>query len=160
MLYRKLLAHDFERLPRILRDFHSVPGGGRARGQVEVRHDSPLLARLVGFPPRGENIPLRLEVAAEDDREIWTRWFGESKLRSVQEPRGELLLESMGSLRMFFRLHGDASGMRFECLRTRWWIIPIPLRIEATVRGLESSWEFEVSIAGIGSYSGAVVPTP
>ena len=65
MLYPRLLRDDFEKLPKALRLFHSAPGGGRASGTATIRHASGLLARLLGFPPSGENVPLQLEVVAD-----------------------------------------------------------------------------------------------
>jgi len=157
MLYPKLLERDFDKMPAVLRNFHSTPGGARATGRVAVRHASPL-TRFVYFPPRGEDMPLRLEVVATGDREVWTRRFGVSVRQSVQWRQGGLLLESMGPVRMRFRLFADSTGMRFESLGVRLWIIPLPLSVQATVRGLESSWEFEVKVPGIGSYSCSMVP--
>ena len=160
MLYPELLKADFERLPRALRDFHSKPGGGRAEGTAAVRNDNRLLARLAGFPPPGDNIPMRLLVVASDNSEVWIRSFGDAVLRSVQRREGDLLQEAIGPVRVLFRVLADGAGMRFESLRVRLWMIPLPLRVAATARGDESSWEFEVTVERIGSYRGAMVSIP
>jgi hypothetical protein len=163
VLYPRLLDRDFEKLPRVLREFHTLPGGGRASGTVDVRHSRAWLATLIGFPPPGNAIRVELQVlAGEDtageDREIWMRSFGGVKRRSVQTSKGGLLLESAGPIRMAFRLHADQSGMRFELQYARLWMLPLPLRIEAQVWGRDSSWEFLVTVAGVGSYRGTMVP--
>jgi len=158
MLYPQLLNGDFARLPRALREFHSTPGGGRAAGTVVVRRDNDLLAQLAGFPPSGENIPIELEVVASEDTEVWTRRFGDVVLRTLQRREGDLLLETFGPVRMFFRLRADESGMRFECLRARCWAMPLPLGVQATARGGEFSWEVDVTIPHIGSYQGVMAP--
>ena len=157
MLYRQLLKDDFEKLPRALREFHSAPGGGRALGTVAVRHARGMLARLAGFPRSGEGIPLRLEVEATGDREVWVRRFGDDVLRTTQQRQGDLLLETMGPVRVLFRLAADGKGIRFESERTRLWMIPLPVRVTAMAAGGDSSWEFEVTVSRIGSYRGAVV---
>jgi hypothetical protein len=159
MLYPQLLNDDFEKLPRSLREFHSTPGGGRACGSVAVSHRSRWLARMVGFPPSGDCIPLQLEVVAGEDREVWIRRFGEYVFETVQSKEGDFLLETVGPMHVLFRVSADSSGMRFESRRARWWIIPLPLRIYAEARGNESSWDIQVSVAHVGSYRGAVVPT-
>ena len=157
MLYPQLLNGNFEKLPRALREFHSRPEGGKASGTVCVTHSSTLLARLVGFPPSGDNIPLQLEVVASENGEVWIRRFGEVVLRTTQRREGELLLEMFGPVRMFFRIIADERGMRFECQRARLWGIPLPLRVEAKVWGDATSWEMEVTVGGVGSYRGAMV---
>ena len=154
MLYPLLLGPDFEKLPQALRDFHGAPSGERASGAATVKHDNPWLARIVGFPPAGEDIPVRLEVVAEEDSEEWRREFGGTTLDSIQRRDGNLLLETFGVLRLFFRVFPVEHGLRLELQRARLGIIPLPLRIEASERGCESGWEFEVNVAGIGSYRG------
>ena len=160
MLYAQLLKADFERLPAALRSFHSKPGGGRASGVVYVRHASRWLARLAGFPHSGENIPMELEVAAGENREVWIRRFGGCVRKSVQRRQGGLLLATAGPIRVLFRVVGDELGMRFECRGLRVLGIPLPLRVEGKVNGAESSWEFEVKVGRIGSYGGVMVPAP
>lgn len=159
MLYPQLLGCDFEKLPRALRDFHSAPGGGRASGTVSVRRVIGWLAGLVGFPPSGDGIPLQLQVIAGEGQEIWIRRFGGVELRTVQWREGDLMQESVGPVRISFRIHGDERGMRFQSQSARLWIIPLPLRIEAREWGNDSSLEFQVTVAGVGSYRGTMVQT-
>jgi hypothetical protein len=154
VLYQVLLKDDFEKLPRALRVFHSAPGGGKASGIVTVRHSNPLLARLLRFPACGHDIPVRVQVVASHNQEIWIRHFGNSVRRSVQSRKGDLLLETIGPVRLFFRLLADHSGMRFEYRRARLWMIPVPFRVEATVRGIDLSWEIELTVNCVGSYFG------
>lgn len=154
MIYRALLEGDFDKLPQVLRTFHSAPGKRSAAGTVTVRRHSALLAWLVGFPSAGEHIPMRLDVAATEDEEIWTRWFGEAMRRSTQRVVGDLLVETAGPVRIGFHIRATGAGMRFESRRARLWGIPVPLRIEASTRGVDSSWEVEVNVAHVGSYRG------
>jgi hypothetical protein len=159
VLYRQLLQRDFEKMPRVLREFHSGPTGGRAVGTVAVRRFNRWLAGLVGFPPSGDGIPIELQVIAGDGREIWIRNFGGVKRRTVQMCEDGFLLESAGTLRIGFNLLADESGMRFKQRYARIWMVPLPLRIEGQVWGHDSSWEFEVTVAGVGSYRGTMVTT-
>ena len=160
MLYRQLLKSDFERLPPALREFHSRLGGGRASGTVSVRHASSLLARLAGFPASGDNIPAQLEVVSGDNEEVWIRRFGGAVRKSIQRQSGDLLLETAGPVRVFFRVLVDDSGMRFESQRVLLWMIPLPMRVTARAGGGASAWEFEVTIARVGSYRGSMTPSP
>jgi hypothetical protein len=126
---------------------------------VAVRRVSGWLAGLLGFPPAGDGIPMRLQVIASENREVWIRRFGAAELRTVQRLEGDLLLESIGPVRISFRVLADDTGMRFHTQRARFWIVPIPLRIEAKAWGDDSSWDFQVTVAGVGSYRGTMVPT-
>ena len=160
MLYPQILRDDFARLPLVLRRFHSTPGGGRATGTVSVRHTSWFLARLCGLPPSGENMPMRLEVIATADKEIWIRHFGDAERKSVQTLENNLLLETFGPVRCLFRVLGDGEGMRFESQSARLWALRLPFRIRAIARGNDASWQFEVIIPRVGSYSGVMAPVP
>ena len=160
MLYPQLLKSDFERLPRALREFHSKPGGGRASGTVMVRHVSGLLARILGFPSSGDNIPVQLEVVSAGNEEVWIRRFGGVVRKSIQTQSGDLLLEKAGPVRVFFRLLAGDGELRFESERVLLWMIPAPLRVAARVRGGESGWEFEVTVAHVGFYRGSMIPAP
>ncbi len=158
MLYPDLLKSDFERLPQALREFHSAPGGGRARGTASVRHASGLLARLAGFPPEGENVPLQLNVLAGENQEVWIRRFGDTLLKSVQRQSGGLIEESFGPLKILLRVTVEGSRMRFFSESVRWWIIPLPLSVAACEWGDETHWEFDVNVLGLGSYRGMMGP--
>jgi Domain of unknown function (DUF4166) len=158
MIYRALLDGDFAKLPPVLRTFHSAPGKRCASGTMSIRRESGLLAWLVDFPPAGERVPVRLEVDGADGRETWTRWFGTLMRRSTQRAEGGLLVEEAGPVRIAFRIRASESGMSFESQRAELWGIPVPLHIEAFLRGGELSWEVEVRIRHVGSYRGVMIP--
>lgn len=158
MIYQQLLKADFEKMPLVLREFHAAAGERYATGKVAIRHERHWLARLVGFPAEGTDIPVRLHVSAAENDEVWSRWFGNSMRRSVQWASGDVLVEKAGPVRVYFRIFADSTGMRFESKTARFWGIPLPLRMNAWARGHGSSWEVEVTIAHIGSYRGIVAP--
>ena len=154
MIYRVLLEGDFEKLPPVLRAFHSAPGKRCATGTMTVCRQSAILAWLVGFPPAGDQVPMRLDIAATDEEEVWTRWFGGRARRSTQRAEGGLLMETAGPVRVGFQIRACEQGIEFESRRARLWGIPVPLRIEASARGGQGCWEVEVRIAHVGSYRG------
>lgn len=156
MIYRALLEEDFEKLPAVLRVFHSAPGQRRAAGTLSIRRHSAFLAWLVGFPPEGEQVPVRLDVLATEDEETWTRSFGGIVRSSTQWAAGGLLVEKAGPFRIAFRIRACEDGLRFESRRAEVWGIPVPLRVEASAHGGETSWEVEVEIAHVGSYRGVM----
>jgi hypothetical protein len=154
VVYRELLRDDFEKLPAVLRRLHAPEGRARARGVASVRHQNTLLARLIGFPPAGENIPVDLEVTANGGAETWVRRFGDRELRSVQRCEGGLLVETMGPFRLRFRAAAAEGGLTLASDGARLWRIPVAVRVRATERGDGSRWTFDVEVAGIGRYAG------
>jgi hypothetical protein len=158
MIYRALLEEDFEKLPAVLRVFHSAPGQRRAAGTLSIRRHNAFLAWLVRFPPEGEHVPVRLDVLAAGDQETWTRSFGGVVRSSTQWAAGGLLMEQAGPLRIAFQIRACEDSLKFESRRADVWGIPVPLRVEALARGGETSWEVEVRIAHVGSYRGVMTP--
>jgi hypothetical protein len=156
VIYRELLEGDFEKLPAVLRLFHSAPGQRCATGTLSIRRQSAFLAWLVGFPPEGEDVPVRLDVVATENEEIWTRSFGGLVRSSKQWAARGLLVEEAGPVRVAFQIRSCQGGMSFESQRVRVWRIPVPLRIVAAVYGGETCWEVEVTIAHVGSYRGVM----
>jgi len=160
VIYRALLEADFEKLPPALRAFHSAPGKRCAAGTMIVRHQSAFLAWLVGFPSAGERVPMRLDVAATDEEEVWTRWFGGVARSSTQRVENGLLMETVGPVRIGFQIQVCEKGMQFHSRHAWFWGIPVPLQIEASACGGDSSWEVEVKVAHVGSYRGMMAMQP
>jgi hypothetical protein len=158
VIYPSLLKADYDKLPLVLREFHAAAGERRATGKVAIRHERPWLARLVGFPAAGNDILVRLQVAATENEEVWTRWFGDSKRRTIQWAAGDFLVEKAGPVRIDFHIFADESGMRFESKSASLWGISVPLRIDAWARGAGGAWEIEVTVAHVGSYRGVMAP--
>ena len=102
-LYRRILGDRFDALPAVLRRFHDAEGGGRARGTFRVERGPGRLrnavASILGMPRAGTDVPVRLQVVAEGDRERWTRDFDGVRVETVQWARGESLMEAMGRIR-------------------------------------------------------------
>ncbi len=156
MIYRTLLEENFDKLPAVLRVFHSAPGRRCALGTLSIRRHSAFLSWLVGFPPEGEHVPVRLDIFATEEEETWTRSFDGLVRSSTQWASGGLLVEKAGPLRIAFRIRAGENGLTFESRRAKIWGIPVPLRVEALAQGGETSWEVEVNITHVGSYRGVM----
>src|SRR4029077_16791550 len=96
-LYRRILGARFDSLPEVLRRFHDTPGGGRARGTLQVeraaRRLRNALASRLGLPEPGTDVSIRLEVKDEGERERWIRHLQGRRLETVQWAQGDLLME-------------------------------------------------------------------
>jgi hypothetical protein len=171
-LYQRILGSDFAKLPTGLQRFHGAAGAARGAGIATVRSGSGvlhrLLARLMGLPRPGENIPIELAVTLDGDREIWWRSFGGRPFTTVQWQNGTLLAERSGPALFYFTLGADAAGLRFEHRGSRIFGVPIPLalspRVEADAIASGDGWDLRVTIAMpivgmITSYTGHIVQT-
>ena len=101
--------------------FHIVRGRGVARG----------VGWILGLPPAGEEVAVRLQVEREGAREVWRRDFGGHEMMTVQSlgPAGELV-EGFGPVDVHLRLEVDGGGIRYRQvgwrLRLGRWRIPLP----------------------------------
>jgi len=154
-LYRSLLGVALDDLPDPLRAFHDAPDAGRARGSFRVKRPAGRLARalgdLLGFPPASEDVTVVLKVEIQDQRERWVRTFGGHSLITVQEARGDHLVERVGVVRLIYSLAVVNRELVYDLIGARLLGVPIPriLRpVDRTVeRGTDDGWEVAVKVA-------------
>jgi hypothetical protein len=132
-LYRRMLGEAWDLLPAPLRVMHAVNGVLIADGAAMVERGggllSRLVARLMGFPPAGRDVPLTVTFRAAEGREHWRRTFGNSSFASVQEPgRGRfdrLLCERFGPFRLGLAL--VVQDDRLQLVLRGWSFAGLPL---------------------------------
>lgn len=144
-LYERLVGDEWEGLDEGVRRFHL-----RARGEgvFAVRRGegrfARAVARLMGLPPGGEAVPLRLSVEPHAGGERWRRDFAGREFVTEQSGHaaGPLLAERAGPFELLFRLsveegalayRSEGAFLRVKSLRVR---LPRPLapRVEAWER--------------------------
>jgi hypothetical protein len=153
-LYRRILGARFDALPEVLRRFHDMPAGGRAHGTFRVERGAGRvrnrLASIMGMPEAGIDVPIRLEVIVEGDRERWVRHFHKQRVETVQWMRGELLMEAFGSTSFSSALVIAGSCLRYEFRRAWFAGIPFPPGMAPFVEGradaCENRWRVSVRI--------------
>jgi hypothetical protein len=132
-VYRRLLGPALDSLPPTLRHFHDVETEWRGHARFRITRGRGLLRNLVAalgrLPPAGADVPVRLRIVAEGPRERWPRerWlreFGGHKFESVQWAQDGLLMESLGALRLGFRLTVEPPALRLEPVRA--WVLGVP----------------------------------
>jgi hypothetical protein len=153
-LYRRILGERFDALPEVLRRFHDAPGGGQARGTFQVERGAGRvrsgMASLMGMPEAGTDVPIRLQVIVDGERERWVRHFREQRVETVQWMRGDLLMEAFGLTSFSSALVIDGSCLRYEFRRAWWAGIPLPPGMAPFVDGRvdagEDGWRVSVRI--------------
>jgi hypothetical protein len=126
-----------------------------------------MFASILGLPRAGKDVPVRLEVRVDGDREQWLRHFPGGCLRSVQWADGNLLMESVGLASFSSALVVDGSSLSYEFRRAWFAGIPLPVWLSPYVDGRalagETGWRVAVHVFApflgrIVKYEGWVEP--
>jgi hypothetical protein len=133
-LYQRMLGEAWERLPPPIRIMHSVSGALTAQGIASVERGpgwlAGLVARLMGFPRAGRDVPLSVTFCARDGQEHWTRTFGSARFASVQaQGRGRferLLCERFGPVTVGMALVAEDDRLRLVVRRWSFLGLPLP----------------------------------
>jgi hypothetical protein len=154
-LYRRILRERFEMLPEVLRRFHDTPGGGRARGTLQVERTAgrlrSVLSSLLGLPEAARDVPVRLEVAVDGNCERWVRHLQGRRLETVQWAEGDLLMERYGTVVFSSALVAEGSCLRYEFRRA--WVAGIRLPqwftpcVDGRVDAGDTGWRVAVRVA-------------
>jgi hypothetical protein len=136
-LYRRVLGEAWSRLPAALQAMHDLDGELTAQGMASVERGRSVLARLVarvmGFPPAAQDIPVTVSFHVRDGREHWKRTFAGHSFASTQEQgRGRferLLCERFGPLNIGMALVVEKDRMRLVIRRWTFCGIALPLAL-------------------------------
>ena len=136
-LYQHLLGEAWPHLPAALRAMHGFTSEMRAEGVATVERGTGVLSRLLGglfgFPPAGEDVPVRVSFTARRQAEIWRRDFAGKSFSSVQsEGSGRwarLLAERFGPFRIGLALVLDGGTLRLIVRRWSAFTLPLPLAL-------------------------------
>ncbi len=144
-LYAKFSDLDWNRVDPALRTLRLQEGESTLEGRFRIVRGRGMargVGWILGLPPAGEEVPVRLHVEREGGREVWTRDFGGHELVTVQSlgAAGELV-EGFGPLDVHLRLEVDEGGLHYRqvgCrLRLGRWRIPLPGWLTPRVEGNE-----------------------
>ncbi|RFB97963.1 saccharopine dehydrogenase [Rhizobium leguminosarum bv. trifolii] len=162
-LYHRVLGSAFARLPPAISAMHAgEPAGGArtASGRARVERGSGwlarIVARLIGFPPAGEDVPVTVRFAADGEKEIWTRHFGGKSFHSLQlegkDRDRHLLAEVFGPFRVLVALVPEGDRLRLVVRGWRFLGVPLPLFLapggETYEEEREGRFHFHVEIGG------------
>jgi Domain of unknown function (DUF4166) len=153
-LYRRLLGDQLDTLPEVLRRFHDAPEGGRARATFQVERGAGrfrnAVASLLGMPRAGRDVPVRLEVRVDGDRERWVRHFPGRTVVTTQWAEGGLLIEAFGLTSFSSAVVVDRSSLCYE-FRRAWfagvalpaWLSPY---VDGRVQAGDGGWNVVVHV--------------
>ena len=151
-LYRRILGPDFDRLPEVLRDFHSGPRQAEGEFRLSLANGvlqslARTLARLPNEPCDGKGT---LDVESTPPGEVWTRDIGAWRFKTRQWESDGLLFEKNRLMTFAFRVEQTADGMVFHQVKAAWWRLPLPgflsPKVDAAVHGSPTEWRVIVRI--------------
>src|SRR5262245_34603053 len=174
-LYRRMLGDAYASLPQPIQVMHDLKRDLTAAGVASVERGRSLLSRLVawivGLPPAGEDVPVKVKLRLDDGREHWQRDFSGKRFASTQaEGQGRnarLLCERFGPINFAMAL--VIEGERLLLVLRRWSIFGIALPLSLAPRSNtyecveEGRFRFHVEISHpltglIVRYRGWLVP--
>ncbi len=134
-LYRNTLAGAFLEMPPALQALHTVERKHVWSGRADVRRGrnplARLIARRIGFPQTGSDVPVSVTLIADGaGGERWYRDFDGVEFRSHQSvgrgANAHLIVESFGPVRV--GLAAVVDGDRLRIIPRRWslWALPLP----------------------------------
>lgn len=159
-MYEVVLGPAYAALPPAVQAFHRLRGRVELRGEVDIEPPRSLLARLIGrllgSPRQAARGPIRFELDAGAEAEIWTRHFPGRTMRSRMQLVEGGTREKLGAADLRFTLHADGGRLRMQLQSMRFLGIPCPRpllpRIVAEETGEGSRLHFHVaaSVPGVG----------
>ncbi|MBV8855564.1 MAG: DUF4166 domain-containing protein [Acidobacteria bacterium] len=115
-LYERLVGEGWGALDEPVRRLHLR---ARGAGAFKVRRGggrvARVVARLMGLPEGGEDVPLRLSVEPHGGGERWRRNFAGREFVTVQgEHAAGLMAERTGSFELLFRLKAEGGALLYR----------------------------------------------
>lgn len=153
-LYQKLLGPDFFLLGPHLQRFHGSERPLEVQGELTVvRNDGGFrnwLADRAALPSALDAHSVTLKVVQQGSKEIWSRCFGTTNVRTSQWISNGCLTECWGSVTIDFRIKVIGDRLWMESLRSRFLGIPLPPflspRVQATAIDTDQGIEIVVCL--------------
>lgn len=129
-LFRRLLGHDIDQLPPLLRQAHDADDMQRWAGiAVVTRSANPiakLLCRMMRLPSPGKDVPVTVLFERQSGAERWSRTFAGRRYRSSLAAGNGLMIERMGPATNIFHMSVVAGELHLDLVGFRFLGIPFP----------------------------------
>lgn len=122
----------FDEMPEAVRRAHTVDPASDLEGRVDVDGAATwlarIVARIVGFPDTGRDLPAAVTIERDGDGEVWIRRFGNYEFGSYVDAgdRPGTLTERFGALTFDLDAPADARGFHLVIKRGRLGPLPLP----------------------------------
>jgi hypothetical protein len=137
-LVARILGNRWSEIPETLRKLHDVNDGATWHGEATVTRGTSLLSKfiaaVVGFPPAGATVPVKVTLQRRGDSETWRRDFSGHRFSSVitTSNRGRyaaLFRERFGPVSVGMALVIDGETLHLVPMVWSLFGIPMPKRM-------------------------------
>lgn len=163
-VHAQLLGPAFDRLPPLLRGVHDTRARKEFSGRCSIESGRSALARVVqvfASLPQQSDADVAVQVVIErsetsESREIWTRRFGEHRMRSVIRAGRGVLEERFGPVVLKFALTTQPDRIVWTLAGARFLVLPLPTAWFAGCAAFETIvdgrywFDARAHIAGVG----------
>lgn len=133
-IFAVALGNGFDALPAALRDLHDVASVRVFTGRADVERGPGVLSRivaaLVGFPPAGRDVPVRVTMLRQGGSELWTRDFAgrefRSRLTAARPDASGRVRERFGAIVLDIGLRHDQGRLCFPVTGGSLLGVPLP----------------------------------
>ena len=129
-IFPRVLGPSFQTLPDAVVATHLTADISRWQGRASVRRGSSRWSRLLGwifgFPPAGEDIPVKVTKTVTRAGETWERRFGARGFRSRLAATPEGMTESFGPFTFLLGLKVQDGRLHYPVLSGRLGPLPLP----------------------------------
>jgi hypothetical protein len=133
-IFQRLLGEAWSMLPAPVRALHGTEPAQRMAGRATITRGrgwlALVVARVVGFPEAGADVPVEVDLQRDARSETWRRTFAgrsfSSRLRAGTGRSRGYLVESFGPLRFRIALVADGHRLRFDVRGWSLWALPLP----------------------------------
>src|SRR5215475_217877 len=134
-LYRRILGDAYPLLPQPIQVMHDFKRDLTAAGVASVERGKSLLSRLLawimGLPPAGEDVSVKVTFSVDDGREHWQRDFAGKRFASTQQEgqgrNARLVCERFGPINFAMALVIESERLRLVLRRWSIFGVALPL---------------------------------
>lgn len=141
-LYEQVMGTRYASLAPPLQRFHRMVGHHELHGWVTTQAPaSPLarmLAKLLGTPTQAVTGPIRFELKAHTEHEVWTRHFPMRTMTSTLTRDRQHVMEHLGAARLRFALHETEGQLTMRLQKLHFLGLPCPSWLMPTVIAQEN----------------------
>ncbi|KJZ19753.1 SDR family oxidoreductase [Loktanella sp. S4079] len=162
-IFPQHLGSQFDQLAPQVRALHSTYGIRRWAGRAKVKRGTSmfarLLAKILGFPPAHDDMPVSVTITPENGQERWERDFAGDQFVSHLRVQNGHMTERFGPLTFDIGLHVDHGQLVFPVTRGRCGPIPLPKFAlpRSVAREFEDSGKFHFDVALYAPFTGALI---
>ncbi len=132
-LYEQILGESYSQMSEPLQNLHRIGAGKTFEGRCKVTRGrnplSHLVARILRFPKASDDVPVKVVLTREGNKENWERFFDGRRMFSTQEAgRGKqsrLVVERFGPIAVHLAIIVKDGKQILET--TGWSVVGIPL---------------------------------